>query len=145
MMCLICNKIDNENNFTNQKCLQCYENYKKAELNRNKLDPKIKILSDCKASAKARKINWNLEDNYAFELFNKNCTYCDKIIGFNGIDRIDSNKDYSKDNCVSCCKNCNIIKGSKPVTDFILTVKYILIINGLMIKNTYQIKKDYDS
>jgi hypothetical protein len=31
-MCLICNKVDNENNFTNQKCLKCYENYRKAKL-----------------------------------------------------------------------------------------------------------------
>jgi hypothetical protein len=47
-----------------------------------------------------------------FELIQKNCTYCnyyneDEI---NGIDRLDNNKGYILDNCVSCCKHCNRMK-----------------------------------
>lgn len=42
-MCLICNKMDTENNFINQKCLNCYESYRKAELNRKNKKIAIKI------------------------------------------------------------------------------------------------------
>ena len=132
LMCLICNKVDIENNFTNQKCLKCYENYKKAELNRNDINPLIKILSDYKTRAKNKNILWNLDDKFALTLFQSNCYYCNKLVGYNGIDRIDSYKSYIKDNCVSCCKICNIMKGIKSVKEFINAVKYILIINGII-------------
>lgn len=37
---------------------------------------------------------------------------------FNGIDRIDSNIGYIKDNCVPCCKICNRMKSDLTTTDF---------------------------
>jgi hypothetical protein len=37
----------------------------------------------------------------------------------NGIDRIDSSKEYSVENCVPCCKKCNIMKNVYSMTDFI--------------------------
>jgi len=42
------------------------------------------------------------------------CFYCGYIpeSGMNGVDRIDSNKSYIKDNVVSCCKVCNMMKGA---------------------------------
>lgn len=29
---------------------------------------------------------------------------------YNGLDRVDSNKKHTKDNCVPCCKTCNLMK-----------------------------------
>jgi hypothetical protein len=52
------------------------------------------------------------------------CYYCGKESDLenekrNGIDRMDSNSDYKKDLCVSCCKTCNISKKNYTVDDFI--------------------------
>jgi hypothetical protein len=85
--------------------------------------------------------------SYVFELnkeeFKKitkeNCFYCDclpsqvvKERGFNtgdyiynGIDRIDNNKGYTKDNVVSCCKHCNKAKSTLTQEDFFKLIKDI--------------------
>lgn len=44
---------------------------------------------------------------------------------FCGIDRIDSNKGYSKDNCVPCCYTCNVMKMGLDVYDFLDKVENI--------------------
>lgn len=42
----------------------------------------------------------------------KPCTYCGLMhsSGVNGLDRIDSSKGHTKENCVPCCKECNQAK-----------------------------------
>ena len=42
-----------------------------------------------------------------------NCTFI-----YNGLDRIDSNKPHSKENCVPCCKVCNYAKLTMSVAEF---------------------------
>src|SRR5271165_1085078 len=37
---------------------------------------------------------------------------------YNGVDRIDSSKSHSKDNCVPCCSNCNTAKNDMSVEEF---------------------------
>lgn len=37
---------------------------------------------------------------------------------YNGIDRVDNDKGYSVDNCVSCCKLCNFEKSDYPIQEF---------------------------
>lgn len=44
---------------------------------------------------------------------------------YNGIDRIDSNVGYTKENCVPCCYGCNIAKGKKTYSEFLELVKLI--------------------
>ena len=39
-------------------------------------------------------------------------------ISVNGIDRLDSSKGYTIDNCVSCCSVCNTAKLEMDVDDF---------------------------
>lgn len=51
----------------------------------------------------------------------------------NGIDRIDSSKDYSSDNCVPCCSRCNIMKLNIPYSEFLDSIKKIY---------NYRIKND---
>jgi len=60
------------------------------------------------------------------EFFKKNlkkpCYYCGqtKTDAFlMGIDRIDSNKFYTEDNCVPCCTKCNLSKFNYSTKDFI--------------------------
>lgn len=75
---------------------------------------------------KDRAIKKELEYNLTLEQFNRiriqNCYYCGKEntnTHHNGVDRIDSNLGYSIDNCVSCCGECNYMKGKLTDKDFI--------------------------
>lgn len=87
--------------------------------------------------AKARNIEWNLSSDDFIELTSQNCYYCNKEperrskrLGkkyenqvfdtpVNGIDRLDSNNGYYKENCVPCCTKCNFMKGPMSTYDFI--------------------------
>ena len=56
----------------------------------------------------------------------KECHYCGKE-GPNGIDRYDNSTGYTKENCVSCCKHCNYVKGDLSIPDFsIWTQRFVL-------------------
>ena len=70
-----------------------------------------------------------------FETITKQpCYYCgimqDK--GFNGVDRMDSTKGYEIDNCVSCCTDCNMMKGAVDNITFIQRVEHILTHNSML-------------
>lgn len=58
----------------------------------------------------------------AFDLMIKDCYYCGDIAL--SIDRLDSDKDHSLDNCVGCCINCNKSKGAVDPITFILQAVY---------------------
>jgi ribosomal protein L31 len=61
------------------------------------------------------------------ELVTQPCYYCGEINNpFNGIDRIDSNGDYTKDNCVPCCSTCNYMKHTLSMEDFLSKIECIL-------------------
>ena len=49
---------------------------------------------------------------------------------------VDSNKDYSKDNCVSCCKLCNFMKYTYSLKQFIKMITFLLSINGKIDRKT---------
>lgn len=55
------------------------------------------------------------------------CLYCGKldINGYVGIDRINNFKGYNLDNCVPCCKYCNISKNNRSLEDFLEHIKII--------------------
>ena len=82
------------------------------------------------------------EFNLNFEEFknlvNDNCYYCNSepnnLLGnktfsktkmLNGIDRLDSNIGYNIENCVPCCKQCNIMKNVWSEKDFLNKIKEI--------------------
>jgi len=63
----------------------------------------------------------NLHSNYANDRFNtklNNKKTSDVVVYYNGIDRIDSNKWYTKDNVVTCCKYCNMAKSTMTQKEF---------------------------
>lgn len=47
----------------------------------------------------------------------------------NGIDRIDSNRGYVLDNCVGCCKKCNIMKNKWSKEEFLNHISKIFKFN----------------
>jgi 5-methylcytosine-specific restriction endonuclease McrA len=60
-------------------------------------------------------------DEY-YALRNGKCAYCDRPttdVHCNGIDRIDNNVGYVKENCVTCCHDCNMMKLISTSQDFI--------------------------
>lgn len=98
-----------------------------------------KILSDNKAwrqtntgrmhiykrGAIKRGIKWMLSYEEFMEFWQKPCNYCGSLIDTIGIDRIDSLKDYSLDNIVPCCYQCNIMKLDYIQDEFLQKIKQI--------------------
>lgn len=72
---------------------------------------------------KSKKLTCDLDPLKSFENYIiQACNYCGLKPQFphtrNGIDRIDSSKGYTENNCVSCCKFCNYAKGDHLLDDF---------------------------
>jgi hypothetical protein len=88
-------------------------------------------------SAKQRGYKFLLTKQEFINLSKQNCFYCGDIgkpfkvpqcrdsINFNGIDRIDSMKDYIVENCVTCCKICNYSKHALNQNDFFDHIKKV--------------------
>jgi len=105
------------------------------------------LYSKYKHGAKKRNLEWNLSVEQFENFISKNCYYCNSIPKqtmysdankcqkskciYNGIDRIDNNKGYTLENCVTSCKRCNYFKHIDPQGDFFS-----------WIKNTYHFLKD---
>lgn len=87
---------------------------------------------------------WKLTISEFSELIYGDCYYCGappstdnswnttnkritdgKEIAINGIDRVDPNKGYTKDNCVSCCKYCNRMKSDLSLEEFYKKISII--------------------
>ncbi len=100
------------------------------------------LYRDYKSKAEKRKLEFRISFIYFKQLVSRNCTYCgikpaNKIgkysgrgptrcngdILCNGIDRIDNNKGYTVDNCVTCCSVCNRAKYTMSQEDFIEWIK----------------------
>lgn len=58
-------------------------------------------------------------------IVSKSCKYCGENIKIIGIDRIDNNIGYILENCVPCCKICNIMKSTLSLEEFISHIKKI--------------------
>jgi len=58
-------------------------------------------------------------------IYGKNKVVENRTMVKNGVDRKDSNKDYCFENCVPCCKICNIMKSSLSINDFYAHIKTI--------------------
>lgn len=71
-------------------------------------------ISSIKQQAKKKNIVWdkNMTNDVCINLVSSKCFYCGFLNkdNLNGIDRLDSSSNYTIDNCVSCCRNCNFIK-----------------------------------
>jgi len=81
--------------------------------------PHIKI-ARYKNSAKRRNIEWLLTDDEATVVLERECFYCGKEPELsNGIDRKDNDGPYIMTNIVTACKECNWMKGTVHIDDFL--------------------------
>lgn len=94
-----------------------------------------------RTNAKNRNFSFDLTKEQFKEFISKNCYYCGEepketltsknrnrsniIIKNNGIDRLDSTKGYTINNCVSCCGTCNIMKNKFSKYEFFNKIKKI--------------------
>ena len=51
--------------------------------------------------------------------------FSDTTVKANGIDRIDNDKEYSKGNVITCCTDCNMMRGSLTQAQFFIRLKKI--------------------
>ena len=104
-----------------KSCTHCVDDLQK-EIAENKY--KIKDtkyirnrIGSIRGAAKSRNIEMCLTNDEIESYLNKQCYYCkDNAMG---IDRIDSMKPYTLDNCVSCCFICNRMKNKYDFNLFI--------------------------
>ena len=78
---------------------------------------------------------FNLTEEDILLLVNNNCYYCGELSSnlLMGVNLRDSNKEYDRDNCVSCCKLCNYMKSDKwNDFDFLLIIEHILTTNNFI-------------
>lgn len=73
-----------------------------------------------------------IDINEYASLIQQECYYCGKTNSqkdgefyHNGIDRLDSTKGYTEQNCVPCCTKCNMAKGSLTTREFLNLVNDI--------------------
>lgn len=96
------------------------------------------LFNGYRQEAKRRNLEFKIDEDLFKLLSKQKCFYCgcepyqvQKNLWnngnyiYNGIDRLDSNKGYIKDNVVPCCGQCNRSKSDLPLTDFINWVKSI--------------------
>ncbi len=74
--------------------------------------------SNYQNGARRRGYDWHLSFEEFQKLFAGSCDYCGCDIAF-GIDRQDNEKGYSVENCVPCCKPCNLAKRDMSKDEFI--------------------------
>lgn len=81
-------------------------------------------INSIRSNAKSRKYKIELSDEQMKDSLDSKCYYCGCENAF-GIDRIDSKKDYTVDNCVPCCKYCNIMKNKFDKDLFLQKIEQI--------------------
>lgn len=98
------------------------------------------LFREYQASAKRKGNSFNLSRKRFAILTRGNCYYCGDIprrvkkwrglnggYVYNGIDRLNNKLGYSVKNSVSCCYDCNFLKGPRNSIDFLKKVRAISI------------------
>lgn len=94
------------------------------------LSAKKEIYKNYKHAAKRRGYSFDLDLESFVSFIEKECKYCGSLgsnisplkahkdYKFNGVDRVDNTKGYTKDNCVTACKICNNSKASLTLEEW---------------------------
>lgn len=95
---------------------------------------------DYRKSARRRNLEFTLSlDDFEF-ITSSNCEYCGlpavRVFNdygrfktpylCNGIDRVNNELGYTKENCVACCKECNFAKGRLAQSEFYEWIRRIV-------------------
>ena len=126
----------------NAKDAQNWRNNNPEKVKQNNENKKINLklqFNVYKTSANSKNLVFELTPPDHKEIVKHNCHYCNYMAerGFNGIDRRDSTKGYTIDNCVSCCEMCNYMKGSLDEIVFIKRAEHIASFNNLIENKKY--------
>lgn len=110
-----------------KSCSNCINDLQR-EISRKKYPIEKKYerdrINSINGNAKTRHYQMNLTRDEIKEYLYKPCFYCGCENAM-GIDRIDSNKNYTKDNCVPCCFICNRMKNKYDLHTFLDKVEKI--------------------
>lgn len=88
---------------------------------------------DYKHASKSRNLEFLLTYEQFLDLTSLECFYCGRMeIGFSGIDRIDNFQDYTIENCVACCKQCNYAKHKYTKSEFFEMCLNVVKYNNLL-------------
>lgn len=101
------------------------------------------LISRYKANARQRGIHWGLSESEFRAITKQPCNYCgsepsaisrnDKGLApgyvYNGVDRVDSQSEYSNGNVVSCCSTCNYMKQDTGIEKFLDAVEKIYLMS----------------
>lgn len=123
------------------KCKSCAYKERPQSLRRVSAEQRLYNVS-IKNRCESQNIENNLEiDDFKLIIYNK-CFYCDapprkidwiyknkvcksESVFANGVDRLNSDKGYSIDNCVPCCPTCNVMKMDLNLAEFDIHIKKI--------------------
>jgi hypothetical protein len=123
----------------NTKSCGCYgSEVRKAKLLPDNLGAIRQIILGYKRHAKRRGFNFLLSENDVINLIKQNCYYCGEPPSnikktknchngwvYSGIDRVNSKGNYTIENSVPCCEQCNRAKMALSKDDFINWVKRV--------------------
>jgi len=91
-----------------------------------------KVFNVYKRQAKSRGIQFSLSIEEFKSVVFEPCHYCGELPTIdcysmlrNGIDRINSDEGYTVDNCVPCCKICNVAKSNTTQEEFFAWIKKV--------------------
>ncbi len=137
--CKICGSIKSKSTQTIENCKSCgckqRERNGKVKNSGRKTKQGTNFYINClisiyKSNAKKRNVKFDLEYTDFEKLINGECYYCgdvksNKLIKknykpfyYNGIDRVNNEIGYTKENCVSCCEFCNKAKRNITIDEF---------------------------
>lgn len=121
-----------------QKCTFEYQNSLKEEREANdKIYTYKDVYREYVKKSKVRDIDFSLSLEDAAELFTKPCFYCGNSpnncrvrqsgtqVFYQGLDRVNNEIGYQKDNIVPCCKYCNSFKMERSQDEFFKHVEKI--------------------
>jgi hypothetical protein len=94
------------------------------------------VVKNYARNARKRGIDFGLAQSDLRLLFSMSCTYCGSepsniqnaeggAFIYTGIDRVDSSIGYTRENCVPCCKVCNVAKATMSVSEFLAWVERV--------------------
>ena len=132
MTCVSCHTKENAVEQNRPERIRNYPAEKKANLET--------AFDTLKYTAVRRGLTVSITFDQFVNIVNKPCVYCgyhaeESVIG---IDRIDSSRSYVLENCVSCCRVCNIMKSDHPLqyfTDHVLKIASHICANPVVVVN----------
>lgn len=129
--CKKCHKEYQLKKYENNKFKYRKEHREYWQQNKNKLNKKRRetpkgIFNRYKDAATNRNISFELSFDQFLVYWQQPCFYCADSIETCGIDRMENLKGYQVENCIACCKKCNIMKNSMSVREWILHMKKII-------------------